>query len=110
MHWNKILSIDDFDAVIDSSYQQPQVIFKHSTRCGISMLALHRLNSELANVNYHLLDLIAHRDISNYIAHHFQVQHQSPQILLIVKGKCIFDTSHMEISEENIERNLEGHV
>ncbi len=110
MNWRKLLSIEDVQGLIQDSNQQPQVIFKHSTRCGISMLALARLKSRLPNVEYHLLDLIAYRDVSNYIADTFSIPHSSPQILLIIDGKCIFDTSHMDISSKVIERELSKFV
>lgn len=48
------------------------------------------------------LDLIKHRDVSNAIAHRYGVRHQSPQVLVIVKGRCIFSQTHLEISVEDI--------
>lgn len=84
------------------------VIFKHSTRCSISMMAKKRVDMDLddlpATVKPYFLDLIAHRDISNQIAELFQVHHESPQLLLIKDGECILDQSHGEISiEETLE-------
>ena len=46
------------------------------------------------------LDIINHRDISNQIAHDFQVYHESPQLLLIKDGECVLDQSHGDISLE----------
>ncbi len=81
------------------------VIFKHSTRCSISMMAKKRVDMDLndlpENVNSYFLDLIAHRDLSNQIAELFQVHHESPQLLLIKDGECILDQSHGDISIED---------
>jgi bacillithiol system protein YtxJ len=82
------------------------LIFKHSTRCPISSMALNRIerSKELKEqeVDFYLLDLIQHRDISAEIAETFGVSHESPQILLIKNGECILDASHMGIDPEEI--------
>ena len=80
------------------------IIFKHSTRCSISLMAKRRFEMDWEslpdNVPVYFLDLIKHRDISNQIAEDFQVYHQSPQLLLIKDGECILDQSHSSISLE----------
>jgi len=80
------------------------IIFKHSTRCSISLMAKRRFEMDGEslpdNVPVYFLDLIKHRDISNQIADDFQVYHQSPQLLLIKDGECILDQSHSGISLE----------
>ncbi|OAQ38572.1 bacillithiol system protein YtxJ [Pedobacter psychrophilus] len=84
------------------------VIFKHSTRCSISMMAKKRVDMDLDDlpetVKPYFLDLISHRDISKEIADLFQVHHESPQLLLIKDGECILDQSHGNISiDETLE-------
>ena len=80
------------------------IIFKHSTRCSISMMAKRRFeldwNDIPDNVSLYFLDLIQYRDLSNQVAQLFQVHHESPQLLLIKDGECILDQSHGEISVE----------
>ncbi|WP_017259626.1 bacillithiol system redox-active protein YtxJ [Pedobacter arcticus] len=84
------------------------VIFKHSTRCSISMMAKKRVDMDLddlpENVKPYFLDLLSHRAISGEIAELFNVHHESPQLLLIKDGECILDQSHGDI---NIEETLE---
>lgn len=84
------------------------VIFKHSTRCSISLMAKKRVDMDLEDlpdtVKPYFLDLIAYREISNEIAELFQVHHESPQLLLIKDGECVLDQSHGDISiEETLE-------
>lgn len=55
----------------------------------------------------YFLDLIAHRAISNAIADRFQVHHESPQLLIISKGECVYAESHGGIIVEEIEEQLE---
>ena len=103
LHLQKSSQIED---IIQHSKSVPCLIFKHSTRCSISSLAQNRLNSgwslgENEVLPYHL-DLIAHRDISNAVAEQFGIRHESPQILLIKDGQCVYDASHMSISARDI--------
>lgn len=106
MNWITLNNIDQLqDIKADSGYS---IIFKHSTRCSISMMAKKRVDMDLddlpTTVKPYFLDLIAHRDISNQIATLFQVHHESPQLLLIKDGECILDQSHGDISiEETLE-------
>jgi len=93
-------------AEIDSqSALEPVIIFKHSTSCSISSAALSRFQKAYANLNsikVYYLDLIKHRDVSNEIARHYKVEHQSPQSLLIKNGQCKHHASHFEIDLKEI--------
>jgi bacillithiol system protein YtxJ len=86
------------------SSDQFSLIFKHSTRCSISMMARKRFELDWTvlpdNMNLYFLDLLRFREISNSIADIFDVHHQSPQVLLIKEGECIYEASHGEISAE----------
>ena len=104
MDWKSISQLSDLEKIRESSFLKPQVIFKHSTRCSISHVAKSRLERGPVSdsVDYHYLDLINFREISNKIAEDFQVSHESPQILLIIKGECTLDSSHNDIRPEEI--------
>ena len=104
MDWKNLMSIDQLDAIATESFNLPQVLFKHSTRCSISSMALNRLESNTApqGVDFYLLDLLQHRDISAAIAEKFKVHHESPQVLVIINGECTYDESHMGISMDEI--------
>lgn len=82
------------------------LIFKHSTRCSVSLMAKKRFEMDWSvlpeDTNLYFLDLISYRDISAQIAETFQVHHESPQILLIKNGDCILDASHSDISAEEV--------
>jgi len=74
------------------------IIFKHSTRCSLSDMIYRRLSSKLKiTVPFYFLDLIRHRDLSNLISVTFGIQHESPQVLIIKNGKCIYHESHSGI-------------
>lgn len=86
----------------------PSLLFKHSTRCSISTVALERLNTSILSdqAPSYLLDLLSYRDLSNEIATRLHVHHESPQVLLVNKGECFYDESHLSIRVEEIEEEL----
>ncbi|WP_460910468.1 bacillithiol system redox-active protein YtxJ [Spirosoma areae] len=101
MNWNRLTSDTQLDVIKEESARQPILIFKHSTSCSISAMALSRMErnwSDQLGVKPYYLDLIANRLISNKIEYVFGVEHESPQVLLIRNGKCVYDASHMSIS------------
>ena len=102
MNWILLESAEQLNGI--KQQQGYSLIFKHSTRCSISLMAKRRFEmdwSELPdNLPLYYLDLIKYRDISNQVAEDFQVHHQSPQLLVIKDGECILDQSHSSISLE----------
>jgi bacillithiol system protein YtxJ len=104
MHWIHLTDEEQLKNIITKSQTKPQVIFKHSTRCSISAVALSRLQKaqQPADLDFYFLDLITYRKISNKIAEIFKVHHESPQILLIRNGECTYDESHLAISMDEI--------
>ena len=102
MNWKNLESVEQLEALIQGSYQKPIAIFKHSTRCSISSMAMSRVerNWELlpADFDLYYLDLLTHRPVSNAIEAQLGIEHQSPQLLLIDNGKCTYYASHTEIS------------
>ena len=100
MTWTKLESADQLNEI--KNLQGYSLIFKHSTRCSISMMAKRRFELDWEslpeNLPLYFLDLIQHRDISNQVAQQFQVHHESPQLLLIKDGECVLDQSHGGIS------------
>lgn len=110
MNWKTLTSEEQLQEIKEDSAHQPVVIFKHSTRCSISSMAKSRLERAAApeGLTFYYLDLIAHRDLSGKIAHDYQVAHESPQVLVIRNGVCVYDESHNGISMEEIADHLNG--
>jgi len=59
------------------------------------------LSSEIIPV--YLLDLLAYRVLSDKVASDYGIIHESPQVLIIKNGKCIYSSSHSDISSARIE-------
>jgi len=100
MHWIHLTGEEQLKNITSKSQNRTQVIFKHSTRCSISSMVLQRLQKAQppGDVDFYFLDLVAFRSLSNKIADVFKVHHESPQILLIQNGECVYDESHTGIS------------
>ncbi len=112
MDWISLNDLKQLDDILAESKEKPVLIYKHSTRCNISRSAFDRLErkwdaARAAGIRKYFLDLITYREISNRIAEQFQVEHQSPQVLLISNGKSILDLSHYEIDFEHIRSVLD---
>ena len=112
MNWITLQTENQLMDIQQKSYDQPVLIFKHSTRCSVSRTALDRLernwnSEEITEVQPYYLDLIANRNISNLIAQDFDVEHQSPQVLLIRNGKAVYDRSHFDIDFKSIKQEID---
>lgn len=101
MNWNKLISDTQLAEIKEESTKRPVLIFKHSTTCSISAMALSRMErnwNDQLGVKPYYLDLLANRPISSKIEYEFGIEHESPQVLLIRNGECVYDASHMAIS------------
>jgi bacillithiol system protein YtxJ len=102
MNWTSLESTDQIDNI--KHQQGYNLIFKHSTRCSISMMVKKRFELDWdklpQDLPLYFLDLIKYRELSAKVASDFQVHHESPQLLLIKDGECILDLSHGEVSVE----------
>ena len=103
-----LTDLNEIENIKESSKTESILIFKHSTRCGISSMVLRQfqgiLNNEDKKLKVYLLDLLNYRDISNELASEFQVMHQSPQLLIIKNGVAVHYASHYDILETDFSR------
>lgn len=107
MNWNVLTNTAELKEIDIFSKTHKVLIFKHSTRCSISSAALGRIerkwkSEDETKVVPYFLDLIKYRDVSQAIASQYGVEHQSPQILVIDNGKCIFSETHFDITYESL--------
>ena len=110
MNWIPLIREEQLKEINALSFSKPVVIFKHSTRCSISSMAKNRLETKWdldSEFPAYYLDLIQYRSISNAIESDFGVRHESPQLLLIRNGKCVYETSHSGVGMEALKQALE---
>jgi len=83
------------------------ILFKHSLTCPISQGAFDQLTAymkEHNGINGYYLTVQESRPLSNFIADHFAIKHESPQIFYIINGEVKWHTSHGKITKEAIEK------
>ena len=104
MQWSLLTTEEQLTGLLEKSFSNPQVIFKHSTRCSVSSVIKTRLEKSAIppGIDFHYLDLLVYRPLSNKIAEALHVYHESPQVLLVKDGECIFDESHIAVYMEDI--------
>lgn len=108
--WIDLNSLGQLDDIENKSSEKPQIIFKHSTRCGISRMVKNQFESDYRvskdQADLYYLDLLNYREISNQIAQKFGVYHESPQLLVIKNGEVKIHNSHGGINDLDLEKYI----
>ena len=105
--WQPLSDVSQLSTIAERSKTKTQLIFKHSTRCGISSMVMKQFVSAYdleSKADLYYLDLLNYRDVSNEVGYKFQVMHQSPQLLVIKNGVVVAHASHGGINEMDLER------
>ena len=106
LSWTPLISVDEINTIKEISKNQSVLIFKHSTRCGISRMVIKQFeslfNEENKQLKVYYLDLLRFREVSSKLSEVFQVAHQSPQLLVVKNGISVYDESHYEITKVNL--------
>ena len=106
VNWIPLNTLSQLDEIKEQSKSETILIFKHSTRCGISRMVIKQFESmfdeELKDVKVYYLDLLNYRNISDEVGYRFQILHQSPQLLVIKNEIAVASASHYDITQVNI--------
>ena len=90
------------DAALQTAFSAPlALVFKHSTSCSLSAMAYDEVRTYLARPDAEpvwLLDLLAHRPISNAVETRSGVRHESPQLFVLVHGSVAWHASHRRVT------------
>jgi len=110
VNWIPLNSLEQIKTIKELSKSETILVFKHSTRCGISGMVIKRFenlfDSSMNNIKVYYLDLINFRAISDEVGYSFQAQHQSPQLLIIRNEVAVLNVSHYDITTVNIQKHL----
>ena len=108
--WIVLESDEVLEQILIDQSDKPIVLYKHSITCGISAAVKKDLKKKWSfdkdEFSFYYLDLINHRDLSNKIEQRLNVQHESPQIIVVRNGKVLYHASHGNISMKKIKRAL----
>lgn len=85
------------------------VLYKHSPYCGLSAMArfeVHFFAQGNPDIPVYIVDVIHARPLSQRIASLFEIEHESPQVILLRDGRPVFDASHRGVSAHALEDEL----
>ena len=77
-------------------------VYKHSTACPVSSHTGRFIREVELDLPVYWVNVIEQRPLSNWIAQHYEVRHESPQLLRIRAGQAVKSWSHYDISPENL--------
>lgn len=110
----EIETIEDLELHIERSKEKPVLFFKHSTSCATSARANQRMKTfiEAAPENFpevYMIKVIESRPVSDAVTRALEVEHASPQVVLVKDGKAVWSASHYNVQGPAIEKALEKH-
>lgn len=107
VNWLPLEIMEQLEAMVTHSFEKPVLVFKHSTSCHISRMVLRQFENAFTledNITPYFLNLLEHRNLSNEIALRLEVQHQSPQLIVIKEGIAFYHASHESIDAEDLKK------
>jgi bacillithiol system protein YtxJ len=110
VNWIPLKSLDQLEEINQISNKEAIVIFKHSTRCGISRMVLKSFEKQfddtMSTLKVYYLDLLNYRELSSEVGFKYQILHQSPQLLVIKNGIAVEHASHYDITTIDLKAYL----
>ncbi len=110
VNWIPLKALEQLEEIKEISKSEAVAIFKHSTRCGISRMVIKlfekKFDEELKDFKVYYLDLLNYREVSDEVGYTFQVQHQSPQLLVIRDGISVAHASHYDITSIDLKQYM----
>ena len=109
--WQGITTSEELEEVLNKNSDKPILLFKHSTRCGISLTALKAFEREWSQEKVqsecYYIDLLKYRVLSDQITLFSGVKHESPQLIMFHKGQVVYNASHSNIEVKEIKEKLD---
>jgi bacillithiol system protein YtxJ len=100
----------DLEALIEKSKEKPQLLLKHSTRCGLSKMAMaefRRLAASNGDAGLSVVLVVETRPLAAIIADQTGIPHESPQVMLFCDGKVVWHASHNDVNLGNMKEAVE---
>lgn len=94
----ELIDTEQWEELVKGSFENRSIIFKHSSRCGISSMVLRKFETQVKkkcpDCNYYFVDIIRNRQISNLVQEKTAIRHESPQAILMENGQVVEHGSH----------------
>lgn len=101
-----ITDVESFEELASQSQNAAVVVFKHSTTCPISAAAyneMSRFEGEVA-----LVEVQRARSLSKEIEQRTGVTHESPQVLVLRKGRVVWEASHWKVKADAVQEAVKN--
>src|SRR5680860_59586 len=99
--WHTLTEVDEVEQLIEASKNKPQLVYKHSHTCSICFVAKKEVEDKFEAIkekaDMHFVNVIKSRPVSSAVAENLGVRHESPQVLIIDQGKCVWHKTHWSI-------------
>jgi bacillithiol system protein YtxJ len=97
----KLNTFEEFTQITESTF----FLLKNSVTCPISQSAYEEYEkfAEAQSQDFYYLNVQDARELSNKLADHFQVKHESPQVFLIRNGEVVWNDSHWAITYSKLD-------
>lgn len=99
---NVMKTTADLDSAIAASHDQPIVIFKHSATCPFSAMAQAEMANAKHDLEIHCLVVQYVPELSAAVEQKLEVEHASPQAIIVSEGKAHGKYWRSEIKEYRI--------
>jgi bacillithiol system protein YtxJ len=104
-----ILPVEDHAAVEQAMVAPRAVIYKHSPRCGVCIASDQEIRHFVdgpCDVPVYWIDVVAQGQLSRRVAEHLGVPHESPQVILVERGRAVWHASHWEVRASDLEEQI----
>jgi bacillithiol system protein YtxJ len=106
----RLEDVDELHRLLAESERRPVLLFKHSYTCGVSLEALDEIVTHLnergpgrSAPQYAMVTVQTHRAVSNVISQKLGVRHETPQALLVKRGRVVWTASHFRVTAAAVE-------
>ena len=111
-NFKEINTVEELEGVLAESSKRPALLFKHSVACPISFRAFREFESFLESadpaVTYGLITVQTARPVSDEAATRLSLRHETPQAILVDKGREVWNASHHDITSESLQEAVRG--
>ncbi len=104
-----ILPVED-EAAVEQAMGAPRaVIYKHSPRCGVCVASDQEIRHFVdgpCDIPVYWIDVVARGRLSQLVAAQVGVTHESPQVILLERGRVVWHASHWEVRASDLEEQV----
>ncbi len=104
--FNVMHTAQDFEAALAASHEKPIVIFKHSATCPFSAAAQIEVANAKHDIDIYGIVLQYTGDLKEEIARKLNVEHQSPQTIVVHQGKAVSHQWRGEIQKDRLTQEV----